>query len=429
MSPSRLFPWILVALFTLASVAPAMIPCDRAIVAQTEHVKLEQQPPGEMETRLGTGALSPNGRWLVTGEETTISVWDTATGKVVGLHVLNDTNDVSPILGFAADSSRVFLSLNNYSDHNKRILSWPLPTGEKTEVAVEVAMHALDFSPDGKCLLGGDDNVPLLISTETGKVLHRLADLGAEFRDHAFSPDSRLVFTTGGKEGVMHVERVSDGKLLLNATLGDKVTSVTFSHDGKLLFVAGKKYQSVYDLEGGTPTGYRIWHAQGLGNVTRAAFSPVNEDLALLLEGQQLRLFNPRTERTRGVLSPTRRNLVEFHFMTWSPSGEYLLLVHPFGLVTGLSAATGEPRFELNGLFDGPVSGISWQGNRIALQHHEDGTRIWDINNVTQLPALVNPGGGGDVKVSGRGLEGPVFYHVVSNLNGSFRVQVFNLRR
>lgn len=426
-----LLPFLLAVMPALAA-GPA---CDVTLASRGEALRVrplgqENQPAPDERTPLHEGLLSPDGSSYLChfddgASGPSLSLASLPDGKRVGLAGWDDVA-INPLFAFSADGKQVVAVTTSLSEEGTDVKRWSVPSGTALPV-VTVPGHGApaELSPDGRWLLLTEREarsrrrVPVVASTETGAIARRLSPHDEELRYQAFSSDGRLVATTSGANGVYRVERVSDGKVLVSAEAGEKVDGFSFSPDGKLVFLhTRKKKARVHD----TDTGTVIWDEV---NVWHGGFSPVSNELGVLLKGDRFHLVDPRSGKTRGTVSLLLGRL-ELELFRWSAEGKEILFLLNDHRILALSAETGEPRFELAPVDGVPVAEIWAAGNTLAVQYHTDWTRVWWRDSLAGSPPLLGPGRAGRATV---GLSDPtVFFAVETFAEGTFRVQAFPKR-
>jgi WD40 repeat protein len=121
-----------------------------------------------------------------------------------------------------------------------------LDEGKKSATAAEKPVRAVAFSPDGfQLAVGGENGLVQVYSSETGAAVDAFTGQGDAILAAAFAADNTLVASAGNKS-IVHwnthapwtLER-SIGKADDQSSFVDRVISLDFSPDGKLLATAG----------------------------------------------------------------------------------------------------------------------------------------------------------------------------------------------
>jgi WD40 repeat protein/tetratricopeptide (TPR) repeat protein len=191
-------------------------------------------------------AFDPSGRRVATtSDDSTARIWDAATGKP--LVVLSGHQGGVSSVAFSPDGKRVITAS---SDNALRI--WDVETGKQLTVLTghEGGIAKMAFSPDGKRVVSASpfDKTVRLWDAETGKP----AGPGIISHDAiwaaTFSPDGRRIVTTSLEVRILNSE--TGDKVASFPGLGERVTDVAYSPDGRYLLLAS--------LDGTA----RIWNAE-----------------------------------------------------------------------------------------------------------------------------------------------------------------------
>ncbi len=256
-------------------------------------------------------AFSPDGRTLAgnEGSEKRVRLWDVETGKATA--TITAPGNVS--VGFTPDGQAL---ATGYAGYGAQL--WDVGTGTSTATfpnPVTTGANplggsgAVAVSPDGKTLAsignGGGVTSVLLWDVATGKNITKLTPRSSVLLCLAFSPDGKTIAAGGNGGGVTNQGNVytwqvatgTPGPTLRLATtdpvkvIGNKVSSLAFSPDGKT--IAGAGFAGPSYLQNGAYTGTQIWDVTtgtvvstvtdtGGGSV---AFSPDGATLATTLTG------------------------------------------------------------------------------------------------------------------------------------------------
>ena len=259
--------------------------------------KLCRELPHEDAVRCG--AFGRRGGVIATGcRDGTVRLWETASGKAIGRPI----RQAHPVLAVAVSSDGEFI-LSGSSDRAARLWSVAtqepigsplLHTGEVTAVAI---------SRDGMRMLTGSGRTARLWSLPPpdGLVLHT-SGMGW-VRSVAFSPDGKTVLTGDGEPGAACVGRLWDavtgnliGSPLIHKNL---ILKTAYSPDSQTVATAGADgVARLADARTGEP-GPALEHS---GPIYVLEFSP---DGRLLLTGGEdrlVRLWNARSGQTVGEL-------------------------------------------------------------------------------------------------------------------------------
>jgi WD40 repeat protein len=250
-------------------------------------------------------AVSPDDRTLaVTHEHGTVELLDTATLEPRA--VLREAFD-GPAL--AADFSPAGRLLAVAGDKGELGL-WDARTLAPVRrlEGLRGWTQAVAFSPDGRLLAAGDqagDN-PRLLIWDVGSGRQTAFESDFPPAELTFSPDGRLLAGAGGDRGV-EVRDVASGRLVGKPPLDELARSVSFSPDGKLLFVG---------LYNGTGTFFstKDWKPAGPGirghgqRILNARFTPDGRTLATSSADGTVQLWDVASRRTMGAPLVVQRN-------------------------------------------------------------------------------------------------------------------------
>ena len=209
------------------------------------------------------GAFSPDSAKIVTRvNDNTAIIWDTESGNV--LHTLTGHTEFINTVSFSPDGTKVVTTSCGLTEETRRYVGtvyiWDVESGKELHKLPELLGGVRDtvFSPDGKRIVtvngtnGWAPSDARIWDVESGKELKTLA-LARDFI--VFSPDGKQIVTGG--EGHTAViwdaesgrelqrlqgnpdSRASVGLYLISlASYDPKVSSVTFSPDGKKVVTA-----------------------------------------------------------------------------------------------------------------------------------------------------------------------------------------------
>ncbi len=212
--------------------------------------------PLKHESDVQSMEFSPDGKWLVSCSEKTLYLSDVRSGLSAGASQKHEeTNDYK--LAFSPDSS-VLVTL----DKERHVRLRDVRAGKTLG---DMQMHkssssydlAVEFSPDSKSLVTSDLNgAALLWDTRSGKRL----DVGEKVTAIAFSPDGKLIARAQGKTLSLLDARSTEPKgEPFECT--EKIIGVFFCPNGKLFATLhGNGTVQLWDAPTCKPTGKALRH-------------------------------------------------------------------------------------------------------------------------------------------------------------------------
>jgi serine/threonine protein kinase len=268
----------------------------------------------------GSAIFSPDSKtlacvWNYVGSPT-VKLLDVQTGEV--RRTLAAESEWVSSLDFSPDGRL----LVGTADKGVRV--WDVATGEvKQTLKADDKVYSVSFSPDGAMLASAGDDKRIVFWDTNSWTRKRTIAEGTYVEDIVFSPDGTLI----ASGPLIKIWDVASGELkrTLNAREGDFPASIAFSPDGKLL-ASGNLYSKTAD----------VWDVQA-GKLLRTFsdftdyvdcvdFSPDGTLIALRSREGSLKIQNVQT----GELVQSLSEVYENHpsgadFVRFSPDGRWLV--------------------------------------------------------------------------------------------------------
>jgi len=366
------------------------------------------------EEEVSNVAFSPDGKLIVAGSSGgSIKVWDASNGteiatllgqegsvcyvvfspdggQIASTYYLGkevriwDTNTGAPIMTLSGEG----LMGAAFSPDGKRIHSgsmiWDRETGEQL-INLRNTVNAFAFSPDGRFLVSGSDNILEIWDTTTGHVVK-------SFRGHSY-PISSAVFTKDGQ----HVISGSDDDTVKvwDMTIDREITrlrghrcaaySMAFSPDGKRIISGGEDGIKVWDVASGAEVTTLRGNA---GSIYSLAFSA---DSKRIISGSSDNTIKVWDAASRTELVTLRGHKKEVLGVAFSPDDKRIASGSYDNTIKVWDAATGAELMNLTGHI-GWFSSIvfSPDGKRI-ISGSSDSDReikVWEVSTGGTLMTL-----------------------------------------
>jgi len=290
-------------------------------------------------------AFAPDGRTLVTSNETEVFVWDVESGQI--RERLTAHTDTVTALAVSSDNRTLFSA-----GVDAKMAMWDLAGDRRLDRRFSAgpmmdfddgSPKGLDLSPDGETLaITQVDGTVDLIDARTLQVRRSAKVLDGAALAVAFSPDGRLLAVIGEGNRVMLLDarELGPARELRGLPKGFSQT-VVFSPDGRRVAAAGLPLPVV------TPGDLRVWDVGSGRPVGRPlkvlapniAFSPDGRLIAAAVVDGDLEVFEVETGK-----SVTKLKFGDFgRTVAFSPDGKLLALGLYGGTVRLVSTADWKP--------------------------------------------------------------------------------------
>jgi WD40 repeat protein len=287
-------------------------------------------------------AVSPDGKMVASGGDN-IRLWARATGKPIRRI---EVKGYVAALAFSKDGKKL---ASGGRDRMARL--WDVDSGKLVQV-LKGAKHMLcgvALSPDGKLLAAGDAQATMRVwDVDTGKEKYQFdMKSGTENLSLAFSPDGKKLACAGAwndssflPPGGINIQGVhmtrKEGYLVLLwdmatgkearrfAGLRDKIKSVAFAPDGKILAAASRDGRiAFWETDTGKDLLYIMAHPKHSDvahtSSPSVAFAPDGKTLASASTDKTIRLWDVATAKERGRFQTPD---VGFTTLAFAPDGK-----------------------------------------------------------------------------------------------------------
>jgi len=303
----------------------------------------DHMPP---KKQLPDSAIAAIKTWINTGAKWDTSVFDEPPA-IHPVALTTPTEDYSPVLSLAlsADGQRLAVAKGSH------VLIHDLSQPERPLLhrlsGFDSTVQSLAWSSDRKRLIGGSFRRLIIWDSATGKILHQLdSGLIGMITSLALSPDNTSLFVADGETGGLgFIHRIKLEGLTIEQTWkahDDNITSLSLSHDGKLLASAGAdKIARTWKPTDGTPISFYEGHTN---HIVAVAFNHDASQIATAGADREIKVWDVKNREQDAILGDKK---TAFTALAWTADGKSLTAVNEKGagsVYTELQKHTGAQR-------------------------------------------------------------------------------------
>lgn len=305
----------------------------------------DHMPP---KKQLPDSAIAAIKTWINTGAKWDASVFDEPP-TIQPIALSTPPEDYAPVLSLAlsADGQRLAATKGSH------VLIHDLSKPERPLLhrlnGFDSTVQALAWTSDRKRLIGGSFRRLIVWDTETGNILHQLeAGLIGMITSLALSPDNSALFVADGETGGLgFIHRVKMEGLAIAQTWkahDENITSLSLSHDGKLLASAGAdKIARTWKPADGTPIAFYEGHTN---HIVAVAFNHDASQIATAGADREVKVWDVKNREQDAILGDKK---TAFTALAWTADGKSLAAINEKGagsVYTELQKHTGAQRSE-----------------------------------------------------------------------------------
>jgi len=279
---------------------------------------------------------------------------------------------------FSADGKRV---VTGSRDGTARI--WNIDSGKeigllKHDGRVEIAA----FSPDGKYVITAADNLIRIWDADSGlKIAQRKLQNSARIVSAEFSPAGTHVLTASYGDDAAHVWNVDSNETVRLEHY--KVTSATFSRDGKRVATTSFADTRIWDVGSGKEIMQLYGHTDP---VQSASFSRDGNRLVTRAYDGTARIWDTNSGKEIALIGGSNGGITSADF---SPDGNRVVTTYYNNLAVVWDVKSGREVARLNGHTGNVLLGsFSPDGKYVLTTSADQTARIWDANSGREFAKL-----------------------------------------
>lgn len=313
---------------------------------------------------------SPDGKRVITAEDTCFRIWDAFSGRLV--ISIKDALSYGTKRAFSPSGNTIVTILEN---GNAKI--WDVASGKRIDSLNNIS--EVTFSPDGKKIALSNFNAIKILDAASGKLISNIKSDTSLLSAPAFSPDGKkiCVIQIGGNVKVWDV--VSSDPIVKIEAHADFTSKIVFSPDGKKIVINSSiETAKIWDAFSGKLIADLIGHT---GSIYGAAFSSDGKQIITNSKDSTVKTWDAASGKMITDLT-SRKGAISIAL--FSPDGKKIITICNNSLDSVAKiwdAASGKLITALTGSGYIDHASFSPDGLEVLTVSQDTTVKIWDVSS------------------------------------------------